>query len=63
MTSISWTHSYSKTVLLEGITHLQLPTRYHHQLYSPPAFPPSHPLIRAIHDITVVVKKVAFLEV
>ena len=32
-----------QTVLLEGVTRLR--------------FPPTHPLIRAIHDITVVMKK------
>ena len=41
------------TVQLEGITSLWLPTCPHHPL-SPPA---RRPLIRAIHDITVVVKK------
>ena len=44
MTSSSWTHSYIlQTVLLEDVTHLRLPTH--------------PPLIHAIHDITVAVKK------
>ena len=30
-----------------------------HPLHPPTPFPPAHPLIHAIHDVTVVVKKVA----
>ena len=39
-------------VQLEDITHLQLSTHPNH-------LPPTHPLIHAIRDITVVVNKVA----
>ena len=46
----------TQTVLLEGITCLLLST--HPQLPSH-TLPPAHPLISAIRDITVVVKKVA----
>ena len=35
---------------MEGLTHLRLPALPHH---------PPHPLIQAIRDITVTVKKVA----
>ena len=45
-----------QTVLLEGVTCLRLPTFPHHP---PHPLPPAHPLIFAISDITVVVKKVA----
>ena len=45
-----------QTVLLEGITRLQLPTCPQHL---PHPLSPAHPLIRAIRDITVVVKIVA----
>ena len=38
-----------QTVQLDGVTRLRLPT----------PLPPAHPLIHAIRDITVVVKKVA----
>ena len=44
MTSTFRTHRYPQTVLLEGTTHLRLPTRS---------------LVHAIHDITVVLKEVA----
>ena len=40
-----------QTVQLEGVTHLRLPTH-------PTPLLPAHPLIHAICDITVVVKKV-----
>ena len=54
--SFVWAYDYhfldsyvdAQTVLLEGTTHLWLPT-----------CPTTHPLISAIRDITVVVKKVA----
>ena len=39
-----WTHTTAVCVLMVALTHLQLPT---------------HPLIRAIYDTTIVVKKVA----
>ena len=41
-----WTHTTAVCLLMVGLTHLQ-------------GFPPTHPLIRAICDITVAVKKVA----
>ena len=50
MTSNSWTQIL-QTVLLESVTHLWLPT--HPTIHLPPTHPP---LIRAIHDIAVVVK-------
>ena len=40
-----------QTVKLEGVTRLQLPTH-------PTPLPLTHPFIRAIQDISVVVKKV-----
>ena len=48
-----WTHSTAVCLLMVGLTRLRLPT--------PPApLPPTHPpLIHAICDITVTVKKVA----
>ena len=46
MAGISWTHSYSYRGFI-------LPLAIH------PPLPPAHPLIRATHNITVVVKKVA----
>ena len=47
-----WTHSTAVCLLMLGLTHLRLPT--------PPRPPPTpHPLIHAICDITVTVKKVA----
>ena len=55
MTSTFWTHRFSKrSLLLEGITCLQLPTCPHHPRHP---LPSTHSLIRAIRDITVVVKK------
>ena len=48
-----WTHTSAVCVLKITLTRLQLPTHPCHPL------PPSHPLIRAICDITVTVKKVA----
>ena len=48
-----WTHTTAVCILMVALTHLQLPTHPHHPQ------PPSHPLIRAICDITVAVKKVA----
>ena len=50
-----WTHSTAVCVLMVALTRLQLLTHPHP--HHPP--PPSHPLIRAICDITVAVKKVA----
>ena len=41
-----------QTVQMDGVTRLRLPTH-------PTPLPPAHPLIHAIRDITVVVKKVA----
>ena len=40
---------------MEGVTRVWLPTHPHH----PHPLPPTHPLIHAIPDITVAVKKVA----
>ena len=48
-----WTQTTAVCVLMIALTCLRLPTLPRH----PP--PPSHPLIRAICDITVAVKKVA----
>ena len=42
---------------MAGVTRLWLPTHPHHPPPLPP--PPTHPLIHAIPDITVTVKKVA----
>ena len=42
-----WTHTIAVCLLIVALTHLRLPTH------------PRHPLIRAICDITVTVKKVA----
>ena len=49
ITCSSWTDSYYKTVLLEGITCLQLPTHLHY-----PPHPNTYPFIHVIPDITVV---------
>ena len=46
-----WTHSTAVCLLMVGLTRLRLPTH--------PCHPPAHPLIHAIYDITVTVKKVA----
>ena len=43
-----WIHSTAVCLLMVGLTRLRLPTH-----------PPAHPLIHAICDITVTVKKVA----
>ena len=56
-----WTHSTAVCLLMVGLTHLRLPT---HPASPPPRLPPTplspaHPLIHAICDITVTVKKVA----
>ena len=48
-----WTHSTAVCLLMAGLTRLRLPTHPRHPL------PPAHPLIHAIYDITVTVKKVA----
>ena len=48
-----WTHTTAVCVLMVALTRLRLPT----QPTTP--LPPPHPLIRAICDITVAVKKVA----
>ena len=45
-----------QTVLMEGLTRLRLPTSPFHP---PHPLPSAHPLIRAIRDNTMVVKKVA----
>ena len=44
-----WTHTTAVCLLMIALTHLQLPN----------SLPPTHPLIRAICDIAVAVKKVA----
>ena len=49
-----WTHTTAVCVLMVALTHLQLPT---HPWHLPTFLPPAHPLIRAICDITVAVKK------
>ena len=69
-----WTHTTAVYVLMVALAPLRLPTHplYPHPLHplhSPPSSPPTpftpplpshpHPLIRAICDITVAVKKVA----
>ena len=41
---------------MEGVTRLQLPTHPHHPATP---LPSTHPLIHAIPDVTVAVKKVA----
>ena len=46
-----WTHTTAVCVLMVALTCLRLPTH--------PRHPATHPLIRAICDITVAVKKVA----
>ena len=48
-----WTHSTAVCLLMVGLARLRLPTHPCHPL------PPAHPLIHAICDITVTVKKVA----
>ena len=48
-----WTHSTAVCLLMVGLARLRLPT---HPRRPPP---PSHPLIHAICDITVTVKKAA----
>ena len=47
-TYVYWTHSTAVCLLMVGLTRLRLPTH-----------PTPHPLIHAICDITVTVKKVA----
>ena len=49
-----WTHIIAVCVLMVALTRLWLPT---HPV-TPIPLPPAHPLIRAICDITVTVKKV-----
>ena len=49
-----WTHTTAICVLMVVLICIWLPTHPH----SPPP-PPTHPLIRAICDITVAVKKAA----
>ena len=51
-----WTHSTAVCLLMVGLTRLRLPT---HPRHPPAPLPPAHPLIHAIRDITVTVKKVA----
>ena len=46
-----WTHSTAVCLLMVGLARLRLPTH--------PRHPPAYPLIHAICDITVTVKKVA----
>ena len=48
-----WTHSTAVCLLMVGLTCLQHPT------HPRPPLPPAHPLIHAICDITVTVKKIA----
>ena len=48
-----WTHTTAICLLMVALNQLRLPTHHHH----PPT--PFHPLICAISDITVAVKKVA----
>ena len=50
-----WTHTTTVCVLMVALTRLRLPT---HPRHSHP-FPPAHPPIRAICDITVAVKTLA----
>ena len=50
-----WTHTTTVCVLMVALTRLRL----HTQPATPTPLPPAHPLIRAICDITVAVKKVA----
>ena len=47
-----WTHATAVCLLMVALTRLRLPTHPHHP-------PPTHPLIRAICDSTVALKKVA----
>ena len=47
-----WTHTTAVCVLMVALARLRLPTYPRHP-------PTAHPLIRAICDITVAVKKVA----
>ena len=51
-----WTHSTAVCLLMVGLTYLRLPT---HPRHPPTPLPLAHPLIHAICDITVTVKKVA----
>ena len=51
-----WTHTTAVCLLMVGLTRLQLPTHPPTPLTS---LPPTHPLIHAICDIIVAVKKVA----
>ena len=48
-----WTHTTAVCVLMVALTRLRLPT------HPATPLPPAHPLIHAICDITVAVKKVA----
>ena len=59
-----WTHSTAVCVLMVALTRLRLPTHPHHfpthpRHFPTPSHPPTHPLIHAICDIRVAVKKVA----
>ena len=60
-----WTHSTAVCFLMVGLTRLRLPTHPRHSpatlppAHPPPSHLPTHPLIHAICDITVTVKKVA----
>ena len=54
-----WTHSTAVCLLMVGLTRLRLPTHPRPPPHPPPPPPPTHPLIHAIYDITVTVKKVA----
>ena len=54
-----WTHSTAVCLLMVGLTRLRLSThpRCPPPTRPPPTRPPPHPLIHAICDITVTVKK------
>ena len=56
-----WTHTTAVclSVVMVALTCLRLPTHPHLLPTPPPTSFPPHPLIRAICDITVAVKKVA----
>ena len=48
-----WTHTTAVCLLMVALTRLRLPT------HPATPVPPTHPLIRAICDLTVALKKVA----